>query len=220
MDGVRRDMGPVRTLIAAAVALMLGAGAAEAASVLVTYRDAEGHHAGVEITGAITPSVVEAFAREVAFLRPRFEIIHVELDSPGGNVDSAMKLGTIARENSLWVGVSKPGAQCLSACVLALAGGVYRPVIDPIAIHRPQLANEHFAGLDAAEAHRHYEELMAGVGRYLQEMGIDERLFAAMLQVPADKLRFLTPAEIEQWGLSRPTPVYQDWQRQAAQRGR
>lgn len=58
------------------------------------------------------------------------------LDSPGGDLDAAIKTGRIVRS---WQGVTLvfDDGQCASACVLVLLGGVTRTVAGNIGLHRP-----------------------------------------------------------------------------------
>ena len=51
----------------------------------------------------------------------------VFLDSAGGEVLAAIRIGRILRQHAAWVWVDK-GAECSSACAFILAGGVERNI--------------------------------------------------------------------------------------------
>jgi hypothetical protein len=72
------------------------------------------------------------------FERPKAGAINVSLDSPGGDVQSAIAIGRLVRANGANVLLSA-GAQCASACLLILAGGAARYVDGKLGIHRPFL---------------------------------------------------------------------------------
>ena len=45
--------------------------------------------------------------------------------------------------------------------------------------------------------------LMLRIGRYLRDMGIDDRLYELMASIPNHTIRYLTPDEIERWIVTR-----------------
>src|SRR5205085_7957291 len=62
--------------------------------------------------------------------------IDVVLDSPGGDPTTAMTIGRLFRKYNVSVSVPVRG-ECISACVLMLAGGTHRSAWGPVGIHRP-----------------------------------------------------------------------------------
>jgi len=123
----------------------------------------KGGIARIELTGKITKTDVEKFEKLVALLRPMFDIVQVDLDSPGGDVFAAMQLGEIVRTNWLHTVVSDepPAKGCMSACVLILAAGAVRIIGDvpKIGIHRPYFDEILFAGLDRTQAKAKYDAI-------------------------------------------------------------
>jgi hypothetical protein len=97
----------------------------------------------IQINGEITDDTVTGLESTVSRVRNTaessqytFTFLSVELNSPGGSVDAAMKIGRILRKEGPIVDVKKD-ALCLSACVLTLAGGATRGLDGTIGIHRP-----------------------------------------------------------------------------------
>src|SRR5215204_3886092 len=79
--------------------ILLGAGGTCRADVKVSALSE--NFARLEVTGTITKSDVARFSELVALLRPAFEILDVDLNSPGGDVFAAMQIGEIVRREWL-----------------------------------------------------------------------------------------------------------------------
>ena len=60
----------------------------------------------------------------------------VHVDSPGGNVQAAFDIGRLLRSVDAPVEIGA-NQQCVSACVLILAGATHRNIIGRVGIHRP-----------------------------------------------------------------------------------
>jgi hypothetical protein len=146
----------------------------------------------------------------------------VVLDSPGGNVLEAMKMGRALRRARAEIFVL-PRSQCASACVLILAAGSTRqavgfdlgedakgPVV-AIGLHRPAFPPEKFAALSAAGAKAEYDSLVAQVRSYLSEMGAPDSLFQDMVRVPSQNIEWLNIKRIKSYGLEGEDPAYAEY---------
>lgn len=177
--------------------------------------DDTGAFARIEVTGSITKADVEKFNKLEASLRPAFQILGVELDSPGGDVFAAMQIGETIRRDWLWTSVSdEPTASgCMSACVLILAAGANRILGDDsrVGVHRPFFDPVLFAGLDQTQAKAKYDELSRSVGAYLVKMGMSGLLFQEMMRVPSNEVRLLSSDESKAFNLSGEDPGYSEW---------
>lgn len=113
------------------------------------------------------------------------------LDSPGGDVDSAMRIGRMMRALG-FTAIVPSGAQCLSACVLVLAAGTDRIVEGAVGIHRPYFlaapdGDVGTAMLDLEQAARDYFVEMNVPPRLAEDMfSVDPR---DMVLLDAEKLR-------------------------------
>jgi ATP-dependent protease ClpP protease subunit len=173
----------------------------------------------IHISGPIDEKTVGAFARAAEDSRlsgkgsnigPRPP--RVILNSLGGSVPAAMDLGEAIRKHgfSIWVN-GQDG--CSSACVLVLAAGVRRSPFGTIGIHRPYFDHALFGRLSQEQARAKYDQMADGVRDYLARMGMDAGLYAAMLRVPSDEVRILSPQEIRAYGLEGEDPGWAEWTR-------
>jgi hypothetical protein len=169
-------------------------------------------HPGFRLTGPITRADVATVRQFIAeHQRAPAEDMSVGLDSPGGDVDAAISIGDMLREEGAGVFMYE-GDRCFSACVFVLVAGSTRLIGSAqIGIHRPRFDATYFAGLSAKGAQRRYDELAANVRAYLARMGMPDDLYAAMMRVPSNELRLLTPAEVRAWELDGVTAAYAEW---------
>lgn len=125
--------------------------------------------------------------------RPQF----VTFDSPGGNVDTALKLGRTIRMLSLGT-VQIRSMECSSACALAFLGGVFR-VADSgaIGVHRSSFSNA--SSMDAETAVAVIQEGTAMTMAYIAEMGADPSLLQLALQYDRSDMRYLSSSEMLQY---------------------
>jgi membrane-bound ClpP family serine protease len=142
-------------MVLALFLVLMGTDACRSDVKIISASD-KGVIARIELTGQITKAEIGKFEKVVALLRPIFDIVQVDLDSPGGDVLAAMQMGEIIRTNWLHTVVSDepPAKGCMSACVLILAAGAVRMMGDnpKVGIHRPYFDQGLFAGLDQAQA--------------------------------------------------------------------
>jgi hypothetical protein len=134
------------------------------------------------------------------------------LKSLGGSVPAAIMLGELIRKNGYATWVSEQD-QCSSACVLVLAAGVQRKPWGRIGIHRPRFDEAVFAQLSHNDARAKYEEMAGRVRDYLDRMGMDSALYLAMLKVPSDDVRILSPQELRAYGLEGEDAAWAEWSR-------
>lgn len=186
------------------------------ADVSVANLDDKGRFARIEITGEISRSDVKTFANIVGVLSPRFEVVDVELNSPGGDVLAAMEIGNLVRKEWMWTTApDDPGTECASACVFIFAAGARRIAgsESKIGIHRPHFEEQLFSGLDRDHAQVKYDQLSQSVQAYLAKMGMSGQLFIEMMRVPSNKIRMLSYQELNGFSLVGEDPGYDEWVR-------
>ena len=128
------------------------------------------------------------------------------LDSPGGNVSEAMKIGRLLRSRQVGTFITIDSF-CASACVLILASGVHRAAAGPVEIH--SFYSPGFLGTgDFVGANRQYEVLSRAVEEYLREMRVPRTLLDEMIKVPHSMSRRLSLEETINLGLLGIDPVY------------
>jgi hypothetical protein len=136
----------------------------------------------MRVSGEIVDGYADRVIREI---RKR-GATGVIVDSNGGSVYEARRLGRYLRANGLITAVDK---LCLSACVDVLAGGVARYVAPEakLGIHQsrvPKWESSHEGG----------QAYVAEAALYLREMGIDDSVALVAAAIPHDRI-FLISTE-------------------------
>ena len=156
----------------------------------------------------------------------------VILDSDGGIVNEAIRMGRILRAHHAWT-VVPLFATCASSCVLVLVGGVTRNVfgydrpvpdqfglVNPIpegaseikiGLHRPTFPAQDFAKLSPNAADRQYDKGIRAVQKYLEEMRMPPALFDSIMKVPSENIAWLTVEESRVLRLSGEDSAYGEW---------
>ncbi|QLP97696.1 MAG: hypothetical protein HZY79_10280 [Rhodoblastus sp.] len=146
----------------------------------------------------------------------------VFINSPGGNVIGAMKLGTVFRRagSAVVVAQAREGqgmaqdatflsAECMSACVYAIMGGKTR-VVPPqsrVGVHRT--SSFRIRGKDPAASQPGYqsiptpESLLRALSDYTQRMGVSREVLTVAQAAPANSIRVLTRSEVARWRLGK-----------------
>ena len=185
--------------------------------------------------GASCPQVIAAEGdidetapdRFLAFVRANVRDKRVKnvvfINSPGGQVVSALKLGLTMRQFGTAVVVARViegssddpngqfvSARCMSACVFVLMGGKKRvvPSHSFVGIHR--MFRDEFGPDPAGDRNRKHERMFASgnmvdvVSRYTGAMGISRDLISAAEKVSPDDIHIVTPQEMARWRLGSP----------------
>ena len=133
--------------------------------------------------------------------------LRVSLNSQGGDVAAAMKMGRLLRANEAWAFV-RPNDVCASACVLILAGATMRTVLGYVVVHRPFWT---FIGeRPTSQVQKERDDLRNEMRKYLEEVNVSPLLLELMDSIPPEKARVLTAEELELFKLSTDDPVYQE----------
>jgi ATP-dependent protease ClpP protease subunit len=124
------------------------------------------------------------------------------INSRGGSVAAAMAIGRIFRREHAHLAVER---ECISACVLILAGAVDRQIGKNavVGIHRPYLASRPQQRLTSDQVRDAYTSMLQDIRAYLHEMDVPERLADEMLATEPERVHVLTPAELTTYGLAR-----------------
>ncbi len=139
----------------------------------------------------------------------------VFMNSPGGVLEGAMKLGFVFRQLKLTVAIAEAGrtgegsvtsAQCYSACVYALMGGKKRivPLASKVGIH--SIFTNRFE-FDPLHAEPPFRKVPAPTSvndvarKYTKYMGVSEELVNLGESVSPSTISILTPAQIAQFRL-------------------
>jgi ATP-dependent protease ClpP protease subunit len=133
---------------------------------------------------------------------------HYGINSPGGSVPAAMAIGRIFRREHAHLIVDH---NCISACILILAGAVDRHIGSTavVGIHRPYLGTTPQQGLTTDQVKDAYARMLQDIRAYLREMDVSAQLADDMLATEPERIHVLTQAELKAYGLARVDPAEQ-----------
>lgn len=157
------------------------------------------------LTGTIDPGAADRVAAEIA---AHGEYIRtVALDSPGGIVDEALKIGKLIRRQGYATSVAA-GALCASSCPLVFAGGKERLATaqSAIGVHQIYAAAPAGSAVErlaaAGTAMSEAQALTAEISRYLRQMGVDDEVWLRALETPPDRLSYFKADELKRLNLA------------------
>ena len=159
----------------------------------------------ITLSGTITTDDLKHFITFSQMARKEGMPYTVVLNSLGGDVETAISMGRIVRQEDVIVGVYG-NDKCVSSCVFVLAGGKSRIVNGRarVGIHRP------FSPIDmqttTLQQRQKYERLEKEVKSYLREMNIPTELYDHMVRIPPEKVKYLSEAELQRYGLNENDP--------------
>jgi hypothetical protein len=128
----------------------------------------------------------------------------VTLNSLGGDLAAAIEIGSLVREKNISA-IIDSSAKCVSACVFVLAGAAQRKIKGLVGIHRPYFTSA--GGADSSEVVQGYGALLKQAREYLRNMGIADRLLDEMLRIEPTDVRFVSRAELDEYGLGEGSPA-------------
>lgn len=133
----------------------------------------------------------------------------VWLDSLGGDVETAIKIGRLVRASHAATTIV---GECASACVLIYAGGAVRHIgiNGSLVIHRPYLAG--MGTNNASDIKTQYLRMRTEVTGYLKEMNVSSELFDLMQNIPPAEQRTLSESEAKALGLVETDPIEEELQ--------
>lgn len=156
--------------------------------------------------------------------------IKVLLNSAGGDIAEAMKIGRAVRDMLLSTQTgfffhfrdksqmalsSSLDTKCMSACFFVWVSGVdrtanfYKKGKNPLGIHRLYFNPEYYKGLSSDKAEIEYRKLKDGAKKYLQEMGVPDYYFVKMFNIPSNEVYILSKEEVE--NLEGKIPYYEEF---------
>ena len=160
---------------------------------------------GIALAGRITQDTFEIFtdAQEVlSSMRIDSTVggYTLWLDSPGGLISEAIKIGDAVARNRMEAIVAFNGG-CYSSCVLIFAAARTRSGIGDVGVHRPFSDEISVKDITYAEYLEQYEDIELIMKEYLGKYGVSPSLVDAMNVVPSDDIRVLSYVELEEFGL-------------------
>lgn len=130
---------------------------------------------------------------------PKTAQLEVILNSPGGSVREALKIGDYLDEHEISVLIPKP-MRCFSSCVFILAGADYKRVEGHVGIHRPYFADTSMREDEIEAGMPKLQELVRG---YLVKKMIPAVLAEDMFSIPPERMKLLVKDEITKYRLDQ-----------------
>ena len=143
---------------------------------------------------SVRGEIDDGFADTVIDRLRQDKAIGLLIDSPGGSLFEARRLGRYLRANGLRVGVD---GLCTSACVDVLAGGIERYVTSnaKLGIHQSKVPKH-------LSSHEGGQLSVVAAALYLREMGVDEGVALAAAAVPNNSMYWIPVSEALKTGLA------------------
>ena len=148
-----------------------------------------------KVSEDIAPGDYEALLKGIKANPGKYAKKIVMLDSIGGSVSEAMRMGRLLRETGFDALVPSTGV-CQGSCVYLLAAGHAKTVRGYVGIHRP-----YYAGSDSVHSASAFGPSRATQIAYFIEMQISPELLEAINSTEPRRMRVLTPAELARYRL-------------------
>lgn len=132
----------------------------------------------------------------------------INVNSLGGSVDTALKMGRMIRNAAIGVSIGDRG-ECASACVFLYAGGVSRAPYGPVKIHRPYLSSPEKS---LAATKQRYAKMEVEVKAFLREMNVKEELFDRMMRISPEDVVPISLEYMESIGMGLNDPVHAEFE--------
>lgn len=164
--------------------------------VLPVQHKTAGRILAVNVSEDIAPGDYETLLKGIRSNPGQYAKKIALLDSIGGSVAEAMKMGRLLREAGFDTLVPS-SAVCEGTCVYLLAAGHGKTVRGYVGLHRP-----YFPGGDSAQANLAAGGASASPTAYFQEMNIPLSLVDDMHLIEPSKMRVLSPQELARYRLN------------------
>ncbi len=184
MLGIRMRRGAVAGVVAAIAA---SATTAHAMQFHVVTLD-DGVHSVIQATGPIIPGDMERLHTLVGAM-PSTDILGgFVLDSPGGNLDEAVRFANVVHEFGLPIYVLG-GAQCSSACFLIFAASPHKFVAPDalIGVHSASIAGQETPDSMA---------MTTAMAREAATLGVPAAIIGKMVETNPNRMEWLTPDDL------------------------
>lgn len=132
----------------------------------------------------------------------------IQIESQGGDVIEAMKIGELVRDAGLIV---IPRKQCDSACALIYFASVnWGSALTNVGLHRPYYSPRHFSKLNKIEAENEYKKIDGKVREYLRKMNIPTATIDKIMTIASDEVVYLRVGAFVEENGDKP-PAFDEW---------
>ncbi len=147
-----------------------------------------------KVSEEIVPGDYEALLKGIKANPGKFSRKIVMLDSIGGSVSEAMRIGRLLRETAFDSLVPSTGV-CQGSCVYLLAAGRNKTVRGHVGIHRP-----YYSGSDSVHSTSNSVSRASQIA-YFKDMKIAPELLEAINSTAPQRMRVLSASELKRYRL-------------------
>jgi hypothetical protein len=143
----------------------------------------------------------------------RIPIKIIELDSPGGDVATAISIGKIIRKLGAETRIPN-GATCSSSCSLVFVSGVVRHMFGTarLGVHRPRFTDvSGFSNLTREQATLAYNELLASIDNYMHDMHVPKYFVETTRSTPSNSISYIMRKTALSEGIAGEDPAFSEW---------
>jgi hypothetical protein len=148
-----------------------------------------------KVSEDIAPGDYEALLNGIKANPGKFARKIIMLDSIGGSVNEAIRIGRLLRETGFDSLVPSTGV-CQGSCVYLLAAGHRKTVRGYVGIHRP-----YYAGSDSVHSATLGGASRASQAAYFKDMQVPLALLEAINSTVPQRMRVLSQSELTRYGL-------------------
>jgi hypothetical protein len=127
-------------------------------------------------------------------------LTYVSVNSEGGSVDEAIRIGEEIRKNNLGVMINKED-RCYSSCVFILAGATDKIPLGRVGIHRPYISKIK-EGNQYADVRKSRDSASQKIRLYLSSVDVPESLLDEMLSYSPEHMKILSSDELFKFRLA------------------
>ena len=136
------------------------------------------------------------------------ESFDLYLNSQGGSVEEAMKIGYFVRKELVktHIGFNK---RCYSACVLVMVAGVDRSSYGEVGIHRPYFSDL-VPDQSLVDIRKQTDILNENIKNYFKDMDIPVSLLDKMKSIPSNDIKILSEEDNKLFGINGIDQAYEE----------
>ena len=137
----------------------------------------------VDITGTITNRDAEQF-QDISKELEYANVVIVDLDSTGGDLSAAIRIGRLVRKYEVWTSIPHSG-KCYSSCALIFIAGVQRSSDGELGVHRPYVSSAPQGG---ETLEKQIALKLSMIKSYIGEMGVSNGFYQQMVNTEPSQM--------------------------------
>jgi hypothetical protein len=166
------------------------------------------------LSGEIRKGDAEKLAK--AFMQARPYPMRLTLNSPGGEVEEALRIVSLVKALRLPITEVEGGGTCASACFFIYLAGDMRnaagtidgvrasQIIGYIGLHRPYVKSDSTKRDGSTDAEKRQHDLIQIISSYLRNEDVHQRLIDLMMSRSSADIYWMTRDDIVELGYDRP----------------